>query len=104
MLVPSLVLLSDVVGALVKMSLPGHLRVGDRVSLKFTLRRKNGQRTEELSVDGDFRVREVRFDAKSSRQVLAVEAAQKAPAWRAIKNVSTARRLAPTHFPPTEVR
>lgn len=102
----SLVRLLDVKGQpTVKIDLPG-LRVGDPVGLRFRIERANGGRTEELVVDGPFRVKAVGTDASSGppRQLLSVEAAQGLPTWRSIKKKpQKARRLSPAVSPKTPV-
>jgi len=100
----TLVELSDVAGhPKVKMTLPVPLRIGDRIHLAFQLRRTTGNRREVLDVSGDFRVTSVSFDASAgpARQILVVESAGTAPAWRAVKRPAQApgRQLGPTRFP-----
>lgn len=104
--VSTMVQFSDVTGEpVVKMTLPAALRLGDRLALKFTLQRRNGARTEELNVDGEFRVTSVVYDPRVQlRQTVTVESTRKPPVWRAVKNGRSVRLLGPTHFPPTEVR
>ena len=87
-------------------ALPSPLRVGDVVLLDFTLRRRNGSRTDELVVHGNFRVSQVSFDARGSvpRQLVTVEAVQVAPAWRSVKNIQAApRKLSPAVAPRTVI-
>lgn len=89
----------------VKIDLPS-LHVGDPVGLRFRVERQNGGRTEELVVDGQFRVKAVGTDASSgpSRQLLSVEAARGLPTWRSIKKrPQTPRRLSPAVSPKTPV-
>jgi hypothetical protein len=90
----SLVVLSEVSGApKIKLELPT-LRLGDRLNLRFKLKRSNQGRSEVLEVAGDFRVTSVSFDGM--RQVLEVEtAAGKVPSWRAVKRTPDARRVIP---------
>jgi hypothetical protein len=90
----------------VKLDLPGPLRNGDLVALKFRLERKNGGRYEVLDVNGRFRVTAVGFDASLAphKQLLSVEAADVAPAWVAVKKPATVpRRLSPAVSPRTPV-
>jgi len=103
----SIVKLLDVKGQpTAKLDLPGLLRIGDPLGLRFRIERQNGGRTEELAVDGQFRVAAVGVDASSgpSRQLLSVEAAGAVPTWRSIKKRSQKpRRLPPATFPRTPV-
>ena len=100
--------MSDVKDApLVKMTLPGLLRIGDRLTLDFCIRRRKGGRTEVLAVRGDVRVIQATVDASGGilAQRLRVENTGAIPfVWRAVKNQPEwKRRLPPTHFEPTEV-
>ena len=103
----SVVKLLDVTGQpTVKLDLPGLLRIGDPLGLCFRIERQNGGRTEELRVDGQFRVAAVGVDASSgaARQLLSVEAAGGVPTWRSIKKrAQKPRRLPPATFPRTPV-
>ena len=84
----------------VHMSLPGTLFVGSKLRLRFTLRRRNGPRTEELRVEGEYRITEASVDATKAlpKQLLRVEALGVAPVWRAVRNPSALQRmLPPTH-------
>lgn len=90
----------------VMFDLPGPLHVGEPVGLRFRIERQNGGRTEELVVDGQFRVTAVGVDAASgpARQLLSVESAGVVPTWRSIKKRSQKpRRLPPAVFPRTPV-
>lgn len=103
---PTQIKLSDVNGqpsALVS-DLPSPLRVGDRITLRFTIRRENKGRLEKLDVDGEFRVTDVSFDAKTSpaRQVLSVQS-EDVPKWKSVKKPSKGS-LAPAKFPRTKIR
>jgi len=99
----SIVKLSDVNGEpKVKLDLPGPLRNGDPVALRFVIERQTGGRTEVLSVNGRFRVTAVGIDAAAAptRQLLSVESVELAPTWQSVKRRPTvARKLGPTHFP-----
>lgn len=103
----SVVKLSDVTSEpVIKLDLPGPLRIGDPLALRFKLRRQTGGRTELLEVDGKFRVCAVGIDASvhPSRQVLSVEAVLKPPTWRSVKKEpAPGRRLGPVRFPRTPV-
>lgn len=85
--------------------LPGPLRMGDHVHLQFLLRRKNGTRSEELSVTGEFRVIQVSFDMRgpAARQLLTVESVGVTPMWRAVKNTPAFRRRIPPARAPRTV-
>lgn len=100
-MVPSIVTFSDVKDApSIRMELPALLPLGERIKLRVTLRRKNGHRTEELRVDGEYRVAETSVDATYAppKQIVKVEATKVAPAWKAVRNPSPLRRLLPpTH-------
>jgi len=104
----SIVKLSDVRGEpAAKLDLPGPLRIGDPLGLKFRIERQEGGRTQELVVDGQFRVTAVGIDTASGnqRQLLNVETARgKPPVWRSVKNHSEpSRRLSPARFPRTPI-
>jgi hypothetical protein len=102
-MVPSILVLGEVKDQpSVHKDLPAMLPIGERVKLHFFLRRKNGSRTEELHVDGDYRVTSSFVDATlhPPRQVLSVEALGVAPAWKAVRNPPAGhqRRFSnPTH-------
>lgn len=87
-----------------RMSLPGPLRVGDRIKIRLRLQRRKDGRTFQLDLDDEVRVTSVSFDATRSPalQVLAVECIGAVPAWKAVRNPPT-RVLPPTRFPPTKV-
>lgn len=90
--------LADVVGRpKARMTLPGPLRIGDKVRLGFRLHRDNAGRTEELDTTGEWRVTSVGFDAKGpfSRQSLVVESASKTPTWRAVRKAPVWKRVLP---------
>lgn len=99
--------LADVNGApKVKLDLPGPLRIGDPVALRFRLERKNGGRSEVLEVNHRFMVSAVGVDASSGppRQLLSLDSTEKTPTWRSVKNEATEpRRLSPTRSPRTPV-
>lgn len=102
----SVVQLSDVTGQpKAKLDLPGPLRLGDPLALRFRLDRDHGGRHEVLEVDHRFRVGAVGVDASGypQRQLLALDSVDKAPTWRAVKKPpSVSRRLgkAPTRSGP----
>jgi hypothetical protein len=99
--------LSDVNGEpKVKLDLPGPLRNGDPVALRFLLERQTGGRSEILEVSGKFQVTAVGFDASTGtpKQLLSVETMGKVPAWRSVKKRPNGpRRLGPARFPRTPV-
>lgn len=105
----SIVKLSDVRGEpAAKLDLPGPLRIGDPLGLKFRIERQNGGRTEVLVVDHHFRVREVGFDTATEgphRQLLSVETAYgRPPTWQSVKSRSERpRRLSPAVSPRTPI-
>ena len=105
----SVIKLSDVRGEpAVKLDLPGPLRIGDPLGLKFRVERRNGGRTEVLVVNGQFRVREVGFDSATEgphRQLLSVETAYgRPPTWQSIKTRSERpRSLSPAVSPRTPI-
>ena len=103
----SIIKLADVNGEpKFKADLPGPLRNGDPVVLKFRLNRQTGGRSEVLEVDGMFRVETVGFDASRvpHRQLLSVVPTTKVPTWRSVKKPLTeARSLGPTEFPKTSI-
>jgi len=100
-MIPSIVTLGDLKdNPSVRMDLPGMIPIGEKLLLRFVIRRKLGPRTEELRVDGEFKVTSSSVDARGiPRQMLVVEATKVAPSWKAIKNLpsETPRRLPPTH-------
>lgn len=102
----SVVQLMDVTGQpRAKLDLPGPLRLGDPVALRFKLERNHAGRHEILEVDHKFRISAVGVDASSwpQRQLLALDSVEKPPTWRAVKKApSGARRLgkAPTRASP----
>lgn len=100
-MVPSIVILTDLKDEpSVRMELPALLPLGERIKLRLLLRRKNGHRTEELRVEGEYRVTESSVDATyaPAKQILKVEATKVAPSWKAVRNpVAPTRVLPPTH-------
>lgn len=104
-MIPSLILLSEVKDKpVVRKDLPALLRIGDTLLLRFTLTRRNGRRTEELRVDGEYRVTSVAMDARHHpRQNLTVEALKVTPSWRSIKSTSPTTPLPPARAPRTVV-
>jgi len=102
----SIVKLDDVKGnPAAKVELP-QFKVGDPIALRFRIERQNNGRTEELRVDGRFRVTAVGYDAVDSprRQLLSVEAIGRSPTWVSIKNRQEGhRRLSPATFPRTPI-
>jgi hypothetical protein len=102
----SVVQLMDVNGQpKAKLDLPGPLRLGDPVALKFRLERNHGGRHEVCDVAHRFRVAAVGIDASTApqRQLLALDSVGKAPTWRAVKKpLSVSRKLgkAPTRTGP----
>jgi len=103
---PSTVEFTDVKNSpKVKMDLPWPLLLGTKIQLDLTIRRMNGSRTEELHIQGEFKVTSSTFDARSNpRQVVQVEAVKMAPVWRSIKNpITTKRKPPPAIAPRTEV-
>lgn len=102
-MVPSIVIFSEVKEASVHMELPSLLPIGERIKLHLTLRRRNKHRSEELHVEGEYRVTETSVDATYAppKQIVRVEATKVAPAWKAVRNPSSLRRtLSPTHSRP----
>lgn len=83
----------------VKTTLPGPLRVGDKVGLSFTLKRQHQGRTEILEVRGDWRVTASTTTALHFH--LEVECASGVePRWKAVKKDKPfVRRLGPAVFP-----
>lgn len=86
----------------VKMTLPCPLRLGDRITLDFVLKRFNRGRHEVLMVKGDYRITEVHFDPQ--HQYLKVTSLGVTPSWQAVKKTPVPHRgLGPSRFPPTTV-
>ncbi len=89
-----------------KLDLPGGRRIGDTIRLLFRIERQNGGRTEELRINGLFRVTAVGLDSAGgpTRQLLSVEAVDRPPTWVSVKNRSQQpSRLPPAVFPRTPV-
>jgi len=89
-----------------KLELPGSRRIGDTIRLHFRIERHNNGRTEELRVNGLFRVTAFGLDSADgpTRQLLSVEAVDRPPTWRSVKNsVQEAPRLSPAIFPRTPI-
>lgn len=87
-----------------KLDLPGPLRIGDPLALRFSLERQSGGRSEILEVRGRFLVTAVGFDASGGvqKQLLSVDSAGKPPTWASVKKRSQGpRRLGPARFPRT---
>lgn len=82
--------------------LPAPLRIGDHIHLLFLLRRKSSGRSEELQVEGEYRITHVSFDTRgsSTKQVLVVEALGVAPTWRSVKNNPSWKRKLPLTVSP----
>lgn len=103
----TIIKLADVNGEpKVKLDLPGPLRNGDPLALRFLLERQTGGRSEILEVSGRFQVTAVGIDASTSppKQLLSVETVGRIPAWRSIKKrLHGPRRLGPARFPRTPV-
>lgn len=94
----SVVVLSEVAGVpKVKMDLPSHLRLGDKLTLHFRVKRSNNGRSEILDVDGEFRISGLRYETGSNRQIIEVETgtAGKVPSWRAVKKTPEFKRVIP---------
>lgn len=88
----------------VRIELPAPLPLGTRINLCVTLRRRHGGRTEELRVNGEFRVATVSINATGApRQLLTVASTGVAPTWKAVKNSTGKKKLALTRSPRTEV-
>jgi hypothetical protein len=102
---PSIVEFDDVKDSpKVRMTLPGPLLIGTRLLLNLVVRRKNGSRTEELHVQGEFRVKASAFDATGLvRQVVSVEATKIAPTWRSVRNALGMKRKPPPAKAPRTV-
>jgi hypothetical protein len=109
MLLPTRITFGDVKdGPMVLKELPYPMLIGAKVELRATVRRKHGGRTEELRVDGEFRVTNTSLDVRDGiTQLVTVEATKVSPTWKAIKNqpsLSRTPRLSPARFPRTTVR
>ncbi len=89
-----------------KLDLPGGRRIGDPIRLHFRIERQNGGRTEELRVNGLFRVTAAGTDSADgpARQLLSVEAVDRPPTWVSVKNRDQLPpRLSPAVFPRTPI-
>lgn len=99
-MVPSVIVIDEVKDSpSLRMDLPAVLPIGERLRFKTMIRRKNGNRTEELRVEGLFRVTEVVIDTTCvpAKQLLKVSSLGVTPSWRAIRNpLPEVRKLAPT--------
>lgn len=94
---PSLLKLDDIEDlAPIRISLPAPLHIGTRLKLRFPIQRRNGGRTEVLTVDGEFKVTGVVIDARGdAKQLVSVAAVGAAPTWKSIKNPAIIK-LSPT--------
>lgn len=89
-----------------KLELPSGRRIGDTIRLHFRIERPNNGRTEELRVNGLFRVSAAGTDSADGppRQLLSVEAVERPPTWVSLKNrAEEPLRLAPAVFPRTPI-
>jgi hypothetical protein len=87
---------------MIKINLPVPIPIGSRIHLNFSLKRKNGNRTEELKVSGEFKVIEVSFDPKNLKQNVIVVSTTVAPVWKSIKN-GPKRKMVPIRSPKTSI-
>lgn len=87
----------------VKIDLPP-VRIGDRVSLQFSLRRKHLGRHEVLDVQGEYKVTSHVVDTTkpATCQIVQVASLGKAPSWRAVK-ARQPPKIAPARSPRTIV-
>jgi len=94
---PSIVEFTDVKDSpKVRMTLPGPLLLGTKLLLDLIVRRKNGNRVEELRINGEFKVLTSAIDARTlPRQVVSVEATKVSPVWRSVKTPDPPRRKLP---------
>jgi hypothetical protein len=94
---PSIVEFTDVKDApRVRMTLPGPLSLGTKILLNLLVRRKNGNRTEELRIQGEFKVLTSAIDARGlPRQVVSLEATKVVPVWKSVKTPEPPKRKPP---------
>ena len=94
---PSIIEFSDVKNSpQVRMALPGPLLLGTRLLFHTYVRRKSGNRTEELRIEGEFKVLSSSFDVTGPlKQRVTVEAVRLAPSWKAVKNAPVLLRKPP---------
>ncbi len=87
MMLTAFLTLEDITGEpQMRLDLP-LMRLGDRLLLSAVLHRQKGGRTEELHVEGEFRVTSLILDARGRvKQLIRVAAIGVAPTWKAIKN------------------
>jgi hypothetical protein len=80
------------------------LRLGDRLSLRFSLERMHQGRRELLDVDGEFHVTALlnKLSPNVDQQIAEIAATGKAPSWRAVK-LLPARELGPARWPRTPI-
>jgi len=102
----SLVKLDDVNGTPTVLigALPYPLRIGDPLGLRFKIRRDGrAGRSELLTVNGQFRVTAIGFDASTlpRRQLLTVASIHKPPTWVSVKRAPPRPPLAPAISPRT---
>lgn len=85
--------------------IPGPLRIGDPLGLRFRISRQTGGRYEVLEVSGQFRVLAVGFDLSTTpcRQLLTVESLGRPPTWASLKKPVQRASLAPAISPRTPV-
>lgn len=95
----------------IRHDLPSMLRVGDRIRLRFRIKRALDGRNQEMAVDGEYRVVQASLDTSRAPalQRLSVESATgAAPVWKSVRGAPARsaypRPLTPTRFPPTTVR
>lgn len=82
----------------VRKELPSPMRIGDHLHLHFTLRKRTGSRTEELLVQGEWRVVSVSFEVgggPKATQLLTMEAVGATPTWKSVKTVPEPKRRLP---------
>jgi len=108
MIVGTIIELVDVTGKpKAKIDLPYPLRIGDRVTLNFTIVERFNGRYNVLEVKGEVRVASVAFDASKGilRQLVGVEATGSPFVWKSVKNLrQVSPKLGLAKKPKTTIR
>lgn len=89
---------------LIRMDLPSPIPIGTPINLSFCVMRRNRGRSEELRIQGTYKVTHLVLEqeGKTFYQKVSLVSTGIAPSWRAVKK-PIPRKLAPTRSPKTEV-
>lgn len=102
--IPSVVSFSDVKDSpKLRMSFPALLPIGYHIKISTVARRKNGHRSEEMKIEGEFRVVSSSLDTRGDvKQEVLLESLQVVPVWRSVKKAPP-RNLPKTKSPRTPI-